>query len=318
MIYKEFTKPLKCKKNIAILMATYNGAEFINAQIDSILEQSAQNWELFIHDDGSTDGTRKIVETYASRYPSKIHVLSGISNGNAKKNFFYLMENVNSQYIMFADQDDFWKKNKVSVTYGKMLALEKESSNKLPILIFSDLRVVDRNLATISPRMSRYQGLKMDNTSFNRLMVQNIITGCTVMINEKCKEMALKCTNYDDVIMHDWWCALIASYFGKMGYIDEDLILYRQHGVNSVGAKNIHSISYVKDKLYKDRDQKIMLSKTERQIAAFIKSYQVNDTYINTYSQLYKFGKIKRVAFLVKYNVWKSGILRNIGLLYFC
>ncbi|MDN3537742.1 hypothetical protein QPX96_10680 [Limosilactobacillus fermentum] len=101
------------------------------------------------------------------------------------------------------------EKDKVSITYSKMLALEKGDAKTLPLLAFSDLKVVDRNLKTISPRMSRYQGLKMGNTSFNRLMVQNIVTGCTVMINAKCKEMALKCTNYDDIIMHDWWCALI-------------------------------------------------------------------------------------------------------------
>lgn len=202
---------------------------------------------------------------YTCQYPSKIHVLTGKSNGNARENFFYLMENVDSQYLMFADQDDFWKKDKVSITYSKMLALEKGDAKTLPLLAFSDLRVVDRNLKIISPRMSHYEGLKMDNIGFNRLMIQNIVTGCTVMINKKCKEMALKCTDRDDIIMHDWWCALIASYFGKMGYVDEDLILYRQHGVNSVGAKNIHSISYVKNKLCKSKDQKIMLGKTEHQ-----------------------------------------------------
>lgn len=318
MIYTQKEYPLECKSNIAILMATYNGEKFIEDQIKSILKQTCKNWELFIHDDGSTDGTKKIIKRYASRYPLKIHLLTGKSNGNAKKNFFYLMENVDSQYLMFADQDDFWKKDKVSITYSEMLALEKDNAKDLPLLAFSDLRVVDHNLKTISPRMSHYEELKMDNIGFNRLMIQNIVTGCTVMVNKKCKEMALKCTNRDDIIMHDWWCALIASYFGKMGYIDEDLILYRQHSVNSVGAKNIHSISYVKNKLLKYKDQKKILIETEHQIETFVKSYHVNDDYIRIYSRLYELRKIKRILFLIKNNIWKSGILRNIGLLYFC
>lgn len=317
MIFSNFVKPLQCKKDIAILMATYNGAEFIGEQIDSIINQSAQNWELFIHDDGSTDQTKHLLNIYANKYPQKIHVLYGKSTGNAKKNFFYLMENVDANYIMFADQDDFWDKDKVKITYKKMLALEKEEIN-VPVLVFADLEVVDRDLKTISPKMSKYQGLKMENTNFNYLMAQNIVTGCTVMINQKCKALSLVCRKRDNVIMHDWWCALVASYFGKIGYIDKTLILYRQHGVNSVGAKNIHSISYVKEKLNKDRDQKKSLIKSEKQVALFVKTYNIKDDYIKTYSELYKLKKFKRVLFLIENKVWKSGLLRNIGLLYFC
>ncbi|MDN3537741.1 glycosyltransferase [Limosilactobacillus fermentum] len=88
MIYTQEEYPLECKANIAILMATYNGESFIEDQLKSILKQSYKNWELFIHDDGSTDGTKDIIKMYACQYPSKIHVLTGKINGNAKENFF--------------------------------------------------------------------------------------------------------------------------------------------------------------------------------------------------------------------------------------
>ena len=130
--------------------------------------------------------------------------------------------------------------------------------------------------------------------------------------------MSLACLEHDNVIMHDWWCALVASYFGRIDYIDDALILYRQHGINSVGAKNIHSVKYLKQKIYKDKDQKESLMKSEKQIAAFIKAYSIKDEYINVYSELYKLSKFRRVWFLIQNRVWKSGLLRNLGLLYFC
>lgn len=317
MISSNFDKTLRCREDIAILMATYNGEKFIAEQIDSILNQSVQNWELFIHDDGSMDQTMNILNEYAAQYPQKIHIIPGKSTGNAKENFFYLMEKVDADYIMFADQDDFWEKDKVKITYNKILDLENKETN-IPVLVFSDLKVVDQDLKTISPKMSQYQGLKMENITFNYLMVQNVVTGCTVMINRKCKEMSLACLEHDDVIMHDWWCALVASYFGRIDYIDDALILYRQHGINSVGAKNIHSIKYLKEKLYKDKDQKESLMKSEKQIFTFVKSYNIKDKYINVYSSLYKLNKLQRIWFLIQNSIWKSGLLRNLGLLYFC
>lgn len=317
MIFSNTVKPVQCKSDIAILMATYNGAKFIDEQIESILKQSFTNWELFIHDDGSTDQTKNIIKSYACRYPKKIHVLLGESTGNSKNNFFYLMKKVDAQYIMFADQDDVWLKDKIRITYNRLLDLENKKIGT-PVLVFSDLKVVDSKLRIISPRMSEYQGLKMDNTDFNHLMIQNVVTGCTVMINEKCKEMAVSCLTKRHIIMHDWWCALIASYFGKIGYINDALILYRQHSVNSVGAKNIHSVSYIKEKLIEDRDQKESLLKAEKQIADFIASYNLKNEYIITFSKFSELNKFRRILFLIKNNIWKSGILRNIGLLYFC
>ena len=75
---------------IAILMATYNGEKYICQQIDSILSQTCKDWELYIHDDGSTDNTIAALESYVEKYPNKIHLIDGKSTGGAKYNFFYL------------------------------------------------------------------------------------------------------------------------------------------------------------------------------------------------------------------------------------
>lgn len=307
---------IECKTKIAILMATYNGAEYVGEQLDSILNQSSENWTLYIHDDGSNDDTRNIINQYARRYPEKIVVIEGPSTGGAKTNFFYLMKEVTADYIMFSDQDDFWLPEKIEKTYAKCLELENGHLDE-PVATFTDLKVVDQKLKVISEKMSSYQTLNMDNTEFNKLMIQNIVTGCTMMINRTCRDISLKCKDYDQVIMHDWWCALVASYFGKIGYVDESLILYRQHGDNSVGAKDVHDVNYIKSKLSHADEQRKSLLNTQKQIKYFVKVYNVKTTYIIEYGAIASKGKFQKIVFLITNHVWKSGFVRNLGLLWF-
>ena len=102
---------------IAILMATYNGEKYICQQIDSILSQTCKDWELYIHDDGSTDHTIAAVESYVEKYPDKVHLIDGKSTGGAKYNFFYLFSKVEASYYMTCDQDDVWLEKKIELTY---------------------------------------------------------------------------------------------------------------------------------------------------------------------------------------------------------
>lgn len=307
---------IECKTKIAILMATYNGEEYVGEQLDSILNQTFKDWTLYVHDDGSSDGTMRVVKRYASQYPNKIVVIDGPSTGGAKTNFFYLMNEVVVDYIMFSDQDDFWLPQKIEKTYKKCLELEDSHTDE-PIAIFTDLKVVDKDLNVLSEKMSSYQTLKMDNTDINKLMIQNVVTGCTMMINRSCRDMSLKCKDYDQVIMHDWWCALVASYFGRIGYVDESLILYRQHGDNSVGAKDVHDATYIKSKLRHGKEQRQSLLNTQKQIKYFAAVYDIDAPYMVEYSNLASNGKLHKIAFLAKNHIWKSGLVRNIGLLWF-
>lgn len=302
---------------IAILLATYNGEKYISEQIRSILKQSYNNWNLYIHDDGSNDRTLEIVESYQEKYPQNIYILENKKVGGAKNNFFYLMSKVKAPYYMFCDQDDVWMPNKIELTVGRMKENEKEKKNS-PILIFSDLKVVDEKLKMISPKMSEYQNLNMYYTDIYHLMLQNVVTGCTCMINDRCKELALKCKNIEEVIMHDWWCGLIASYFGKIDYIDKPLIQYRQHTNNSVGAKNVRDVKYI---LYKTRDYanvRKSIQSTQRQIACFEETFDARDKVLLEYSMLSEKNKLERIHFFIKNNIWKKGLIRNIGLVVNC
>ena len=102
-------------KNIAILLATYNGGKYIKSLLDSLLNQSYQNFVCYIHDDGSTDDTFEVCRNYSWRYPEKFRILYYGHCGGAKENFFSMVKNVEEPYLMFCDQDDIWHDNKLLI-----------------------------------------------------------------------------------------------------------------------------------------------------------------------------------------------------------
>ena len=300
--------------HIAILLACKDGEAFIGEQIKSIILQTEDQWELFIHDDGSTDQTVSICKQYAQEYPNKIHVIGGAKTGSASANFFFLLSSVRAPYYMFCDQDDYWKKDKIAHTLCRMKEADEPDT---PVLVFSDLEVVDEQLKAIDASMNHRQGLNPERTAFAELMIQNCITGCTVMINETLAELMRKPCDTGNVIMHDWWAGLIASYFGKVLYLPEATILYRQHGENSLGSYKATSISFIKSKLLQKDEIHNSLQATQTQVGEFIKTFEVQDEMLETYSQLYQFPKGKRRAFYRDHKIHMQGNLRNLGLFFF-
>lgn len=221
--------------NIAILLSTYNGGLFLEEQINSILNQSFINWDLYIRDDGSTDGTLHIVEKYCEKY-SNIHFLKDDGNKGACKSFLWLLKKTEANYYMFCDQDDIWLPSKIQLSLEKMKDTENNYMN-IPILVHTDLKVVDINLKEISPSFWKYAKLKQNYLSqFNYLGACNGVTGCTIMINNEAKIKILPAS--PKAPMHDYWMALKIAQTGRIVHVDTPTILYRQHDRNELGAKN--------------------------------------------------------------------------------
>jgi len=218
--------------DIAILLATYNGERYLSQQLDSIICQTNQNWTLYIRDDGSSDSTIQILKDYEQNN-SKIIILNDlIKNRGAMNSFIWLMENVKSDYYMFCDQDDVWLSNKIEVCYSELKNNEEDQS-EIPLIVFTDLFVVDESLNIISNSMWEYSRLKFI-MSQKYLLVGTYVTGCTMFFNNKAKEYSLKYTK--KALMHDSLLALSTSFAGgKVVSIPKALIYYRQHKNNALG-----------------------------------------------------------------------------------
>lgn len=235
------------KKLLYILLATYNGEKFLKEQLDSLFRQTYQNWVLWIHDDNSKDNTVSVIKEYKSKYPDNIKFLDDdISTGGAKENFTYLLEKIdeNFDYLMFCDQDDVWLDTKIEITLNKMLEVENKNKNK-SILIHTDLKVVGEDLITISKSMFSYQKLNIKNQyDIEKLALDNIITGCTVMINKEAFKSINKIPK--EAIMHDWWIGLcVLKNNGIIEFVHKTTILYRQHSLNSIGSKQVNFKFYL-------------------------------------------------------------------------
>jgi len=232
---------------IEILMATYNGEKYLRPQINSILRQSFTDWRLIIRDDCSTDGTVAIIQEYQEQYPDKIVFLQAdVPSGSAQNNFFQLIKYWQhhgiADYIMFSDQDDVWLPSKVQSSLDKIQQMEQQYGKEIPLLLHTDLTVVGIDLKIINPSLFAMQNMDAMRNKLNNILVQNIVTGCTMMVNKSLLDMVRKIPQH--AVMHDMWLALIASTFGQIGFIDESTVLYRQHASNTVGAMNVKTLKF--------------------------------------------------------------------------
>ena len=310
---------MKRTAQVAILMATYNGERFLPVQLDSILNQEFEEWVLLVSDDVSKDRIWEILLQYQKRYPNKIQILEKEKpTGSAKKNFLFLTHQAKDYpYLMYCDQDDFWKPEKVRLTLEKMKEIENGSA-EIPCLVHTDLEVVDQNLHMISPSFFRFSGLQAERCALNQLLIQNIVTGCTMMINHALWELAAASVDEGQVLMHDWWFALIAAAVGRIGFIGQPLILYRQHGKNSVGAKDVYSVEAVTTQMTKYTANHNALLSAMLQAGMLLsildqKLSVQNREMLRAFSQAAQAGKMKRISVSIQYGIWKNGLIKKVA-----
>jgi glycosyltransferase involved in cell wall biosynthesis len=228
-------------KKIVILMATFNGELFIKDQVKSIQDQTFENWQLLIRDDGSSDSTADIIRNFSNSDPRIKIIHRQGENIGVIKNFECLLktaQNNNDEYIAFCDQDDFWKPEKLQKQFLEMKKMEARYGQNMPILLFTDLQVTNSNLEIQNSSFMNFQGISnAENISLGHLLKQNIVVGNTIMINKALLEIALPFP--ENIHMHDWWLALCAASFGIIKYLPCQTVLYRLHEKNQVGAAGI-------------------------------------------------------------------------------
>lgn len=223
-------------QTVSIALCTYNGAPFLREQLDSIAAQTRLPDELVVCDDGSTDGTAQIVREFAKAAPFPVRLTVNEANLRAYRNFEKAMSLCTGDCVFFCDQDDLWRPRKVEVLAGRLEEAEAAFGRSTPLLVHCDLEVVDGALRTLAPSMVRAEGACPTATG---LLLSNTVTGCASAFNRALVELA---SPFPDPavahgrLWHDWWLALCAAAAGRLMFVDEPLVRYRQHGANTLGA----------------------------------------------------------------------------------
>jgi len=298
---------------VDILLATYQGANFLDGQLESILDQTHPHIHIWIRDDGSSDQTAAIIQKWARTYPQQFTVLPATQRLGIIGNFSELMKNSKAPYVMFADQDDIWLPHKVEASLDRLKGMERQYGSHLPLAVHTDLKVVDRDLNELHCSFWRYTNLKPGLVTLNRLLPQNVLTGCTLMVNRSLADLAWPIPQA--AAMHDWWIALVAACFGHIQFLDQPTILYRQHGGNDTGAKP-YSLWYHLRHLKHSTSR---AKKTYRQALLFLDRYQhllcqEKRDLLKSYSDLEALPHLKKIRQVLKYQFFKQGLLRNIKL----
>lgn len=228
-------KQYKNEKSIAILMATYNGAKYLQEQINSILNQEYTDFTLYIRDDCSTDNTLDILDKY--KHLQNIVIIIGDKNLGSNRSFLYLLEIVQSNYYMFADQDDVWLPFKVKKSYDVLKKEEIKGGEVVPTIVHTDLHLVDSTLNTIASSYWKFCciGVNYPNT-FDMCCHYNDVTGCAMIFNKEVKKLYMP---YEGIELrhktyHDGFLKLlVVQAGGRIVPLHEQTILFRRHGKNS-------------------------------------------------------------------------------------
>ena len=224
---------MKITDNIDILLSVYNGEKYLSQQLESILQQNHQNWQLIIRDDGSKDGSVRLINKFIKENPGKTKLVQDqFGNIGYSASFTELLKHSTAAYIMFCDQDDIWYPDKVSELLSE-IRLEEQRDPFKPILVFSDMEVVNVELKAIDTLKKQFR-LKQ-NISPQSFFLRNYAPGCNMIFNKILLEKALKTNNI--IGYFDYWLALVCCVIGKVIYVDRPLMKYRLHENNAIGLR---------------------------------------------------------------------------------
>lgn len=223
----------------AVLICTYNPNEYLVEQLESIMMQVPNAVDIFIYDDSEFPAFA--LKVIREKYPNRVNVFSGPKKGHAKYNFICSLKQLYQyDWVFLSDQDDIWCEKKYQ-TY--LQEISSQCVEDIPYLIFSDASVVNSQGMMISDSFLKYQQLHVSILDGDDLMLRNCAQGATFCINKKVIHLIQfafpTLEVIDNILMHDWWIAIVARYFGEIKFIDKPLLKYRQHDSNEVGAKGL-------------------------------------------------------------------------------
>ena len=219
-------------ETVDILLATYNtNHKYLKQQIDSILSQTHTNIHLIISDDNSKDEeVKQILEQY-SKKDERIELYLQTQNLGYVKNFEFLLNKSNADYICFSDHDDIWYPEKVEKSLKKLQEQDVD-------LVYCNCKQIDENGKTLHEDYFRYKNMPLVRGKNQVLGISRYLgIGCSQMFTKAVKEKMLPFT--DKVMAHDWLASFIANENKGVDYIEEPMFEYRLHIGNVVGGRSL-------------------------------------------------------------------------------
>ena len=277
---------------IDVLLATYRpNRRFLDAQISSIRAQEGVSVNLVVREDGEGVG--------------------------ACMNFAKLLDESDAEYVAFSDQDDVWRKDKLARSMERMRELERQYGKDAPLLVFCDGYVTDADLNRKPGTVLSRQRIDVAaGLCFNRLLMQNFVAGNAMLFNAALREKAGKVPSR--ALMHDAWMVLVASAFGHIGFVDEPLYCYRQHGGNVLGSTDVGILHFGRRAREGVAAFKARLTANAAEAAAFVERFgdESPDSAV-ALAALQDCGWLERRLSIVRHRLFKHGLLRNVSLLLF-
>lgn len=305
---------------VDILLATYNGGKYLEAQLKSLLDQTHTHWRLIVRDDGSSDNTMDILEDFAKNHPEKMFMVHDAKGSlKAMHNFSELIGYSQANYTMFCDQDDVWLPDKIELSLQRLQALESQYPAQ-PCLVYTDLNVVNEQLQTIHDSMWQLtRVVPTRDQKWNRLLTFNPATGCTIIFNQALRQILRPIPA--GAVMHDWWLALAACFFGQLDFLPRATVLYRQHQNNTVGAsqpKRKKPLEYFNQETLSTMRQQFRQAQLQAKAFADVYAQHLDKRkrhILNTFAHLELDDFLPSRMFLLKHDIVKRDLATSIAFL---
>ncbi|WP_298607987.1 glycosyltransferase family 2 protein [uncultured Thiothrix sp.] len=296
---------------VQILLSTWNGEAWLAELLASLNRQSFADWELLVRDDGSQDQTNKIILEWQREYPYHLgkFIVDGEHLGSTQS-FSRLVEQSTAPYLMFCDQDDIWFPEKIEFSLAALQALETELSIVKPIVVHTDLAVVNEQRALIASSFWDMHAFDQDQSK-QAYLLTNVVSGCASIFNRAAADLAFPVP--DQAIQHDRWLALVCAWFGRIYALPQPLLFYRQHGNNQIGA-DLQALP--------SSEITLRVNAWSRQAEAFLERHgdelsRADYRLVAALAGLQYLKGWERRRQIVQHRLFKQGILANLALLLF-
>jgi glycosyltransferase involved in cell wall biosynthesis len=300
---------------IDVLLATCNGAQFLEEQLHSLFTQTFQNFRLVVRDDCSEDSTLDVVEHFRSRYSDSIEIHRNATRQGACSNFSLLTQQSVAPYFAFCDQDDIWHPDKLELSLRAMRMVEHRHGIDTPAIVFTDVALMNESAEIISPSMWRAMHVVPECLTFGSQLVQNLVTGCTVLGNRSLLKLGSPVAA--DAYMHDYWFGLVATAFGVVCPLRTVTVNYRQHPKNAIGAKYRSAAGKIAQ-LWSDPDLRAYMAASQKQAREFASRYASmlkveHKTTLEAWSGAQRYPAPVRQWELYRHGLRRTSFLNNLG-----